>query len=220
MEAAKRDCRFAEAVRLAERLMDRQKELNRISPFLGYEPYAVYGPDWEAKRLRGLAANTDGAKGRLIAVLPEVALARTDPFDDGRYARWQDAGFKDAGWKELRTTAGWETQGFCDAQGHAYRGVMWYRLNMDLPGEVKGRSLWLCAPAVVNEAWVWVNGQYAGHRAYQLPWFRPQALEMDITALVQPGRRNQITFRVLNNVDVFGASGIYERMFIYSPSHQ
>ena len=38
---------------------------------------------------------------------------------------------------------------------------------------------------------------------------------MEITPLVRPGQSNQITFRVLKNVDVFGASGIYERMFIY-----
>jgi hypothetical protein len=34
--------------------------------------------------------------------------------------------------------------------------------------------------------------------------------------MVQPGHRNQITLRVLNNIDVFGVSGIYERMFIYA----
>jgi hypothetical protein len=48
-----------------------------------------------------------------------------------------------------------------------------------------------------------------------MPWNRPQTLDLEITALVKPGQRNQITFRVLNNVDVFGASGISERMFIY-----
>lgn len=41
-------------------------------------------------------------------------------------------------------------------------------------------------------------------------------VELDVTSLIRPGQRNQITFRVLNNVDVFGASGIYERMFVYA----
>ena len=44
METAKRDCQFAKAATLAEGLMMRQSELNRISPFFGYEPYAVYAP--------------------------------------------------------------------------------------------------------------------------------------------------------------------------------
>jgi hypothetical protein len=50
-----------------------------------------------------------------------------------------------------------------------------------------------------------------------MPWSRPQTLDLDISAFVRPGQKNQITFRVLNNIDVFGASGIYERMFLYTP---
>jgi hypothetical protein len=221
METAKRDCWFSDAARLANRLMQHQADLNRISPFFGYEPYAVYGPDWEAKRMGQLAAKTGGAEGRLLAVLPETARGHTDPFDDGRYARWQEAAFDDSGWKPLLTTAGWENQGHLDARGHAYRGVMWYRLRVDLPAGAGGSEVRLHAPAVVDEAWVWVNGQYAGHRPYQMPWSRPHNLDLDISALIRPGQPNQITFRVLNNVDVYGASGIYERMFIYArtPAH-
>jgi hypothetical protein len=216
MESAKRVCQFADAARLADGLTNRQAELNRLSAFFGYEPYATYGPDWEAKRMRSLAARTEGPEGQLVAVLPETARGHTDPFDDGRYERWQNAEFDDSRWSPLLTTAGWENQGPGDPQGHAYRGLMWYRLRADLPASGSGRSVWLCAPAVVNEAWVWVNGQYAGHRPHQMPWSRPQTLELDISSFVRPGQSNQITFRVLNNVDVFGASGIYERMFVYS----
>jgi hypothetical protein len=216
MEGAKRECQFDRAAAFAEGLTNRQAALNRISPFLGYEPYAVYGPDWEARRMRRLADKTGGPAGRLLVVLPEAARARTDPFDDGRFARWQDPGFDDSGWKSLLTTRGWEDQGFIDKQGRAYRGVMWYRLTVDLPAVAAGRSVWLDAPAVVNEAWVWVNGRYAGHRQYTMPWSRPQPIELEITPLAQPGQRNQVTVRVLNNIDVFGASGIYERMFIYA----
>jgi len=45
MEAAKRECRFVSAAGFAEGLLQRQKELNAISPFFGYEPYPTYGPD-------------------------------------------------------------------------------------------------------------------------------------------------------------------------------
>jgi hypothetical protein len=93
---------------------------------------------------------------------------------------------------------------------------MWYRLQADVPAYQTGKKVNLCAPAVVNEAWVWINGQYAGHRPYQTSWSRPQTLDLDVTRFVKPGQRNQITVRVLNNMDVFGASGIYERMFLYA----
>jgi hypothetical protein len=215
MEESKRECNFSRAATLAEGLMERHKQLNRISPFLGYEPYAVYAPDWEAKRMHKLSAKLDGSKGEVAALLPEKARVRTDPFDDGRYERWQSAGYDDSRWQPLLTTRGWEAQGFTDSQGHSYRGLMWYRQSVDIPAITGGKSVWLFAPAIADEAWVWVNGQYSGHRPHKMPWFRPHDLELDVTALIRPGKKNQITFRVLNNIDVFGASGIYERMFIY-----
>ncbi len=216
MEAAKRECRFAEAARLADQLTNRPAQMNRVCPFFGYEPYATYGPDWEGTRLRHLAARADGPEGRWLAVLPETARGRADPYDDGRFEGWQMADYDDSAWQRLRTTIGWDSQGFTDGRGHVYRGVMWYRLAMDLPAEAAGRPVWLCGPAVVNEAWVWVNGQYAGHRPYQMPWSRPQSIDLDLTSFLRPGQRNQITLRVLSNIDVFGASGSYERMFLYT----
>lgn len=216
MESAKRECRFAEAARFADQLTNHPVQMNRLCSFLGYEPYATYGPDWEAQRLRQLAAKTDGREGRLLAVLPEVARGRADPFDSGRFEGWQQPSFNDSAWEPLRTTTGWDTQGFTDRHGHVFRGVMWYRFAMDVPPDAAGRSVWLCAPAVVNEVWVWVDGQYAGHRPYQMPWFRPQPVDVELTPFLRPGQRNQITLRVLNNIDVFGASGIYERAFLYA----
>ncbi len=216
MESAKRECCFREGAELADRLGANQQRLHAICPFLGYEPYAVYGPDWEAKQLRSLAARTDGTEGTLVAVLPQQARGRTDPFDDGRYERWQAADYDDLKWKPLSTTVGWENQGLIDPRGHAYRGITWYRLTVDVPDSAPGKKVYLVAPAVVNEAWVWVNGQYAGHRPYQMSWSRPQPLELEVGSLLRPGQKNQVTFRVFNNIDVFGASGIYERIFLYS----
>jgi Glycosyl hydrolases family 2, sugar binding domain len=217
MEAAKRECHFGEGASLADRLISNQQRLHAISPFLGYEPYAVYGPDWEAKRLRSLSARMDGTEGSLVAVLPAEARGQKDPFDDGRYERWQAADYDESNWKPLATTQGWENQGWLDPKGHAYRGLAWYRMHVDVPATATGKRTYLFAPAVVNEAWVWVNGRYAGHRPYQSSWSRPQSLELEIGSLLRPGE-NQITFRVLNNMDVFGASGIYERVFLYSKS--
>ncbi len=68
--------------------------------------------------------------------------------------------------------------------------------------------------AVVNEAWVWVNGRYAGHRPYKMQWSRPQDFDLDVSKLLVPGR-NRIAVRVLCNAEVWGANGIYERLFLY-----
>ncbi len=215
MENAKRECRFSAAAQCAERICATETNLNRVTSFMGYWPYQAYGPSWEANRMRSLAAKTEGLEGRLLALLPEVALARSDPFDDGRYARWMGGAQSGREWRPIRTTGGWDNQGWSDRQGHPFKGVMWYTLEMELPETRTQESVWLLAPAVVNEVWVWVNGQYAGHRPYLMPWYRPQALELEITPFIKPNTKNQITFRVLNNIDVWGASGIYERMCVY-----
>jgi hypothetical protein len=43
--------------------------------------------------MRQLTEKTGGTAGRLIAELPKAARARTDPFDGGRFERWQDPRF-------------------------------------------------------------------------------------------------------------------------------
>jgi hypothetical protein len=149
-------------------------------------------------------------------MLPVEAKFRTDPFDDGRYNRWDDPLLDDSNWRTLATTTGWENQGLRDANGHPYRGVAYYRLKVDLPADAAGKSMWIFIPAAINEVWVWVNGRYAGHRPHVQAWIRPQEAEMDISRLIEPGKTNQVAVRVLCNYDTFGASGIYERMFIYA----
>ncbi len=218
MENAKRQCRFAAAAQCADRIGAAETNMNQVTSFMGYWPYQAYGPSWEAKRLRELAAKTDGPAGRLLAVLPETASVRSDPFDDGRYARWMNPASAGRDWRPMLTTAGWDNQGRMDRRGHPYKGVMWYRLEAEIPAPRANETVSLLAPAVVNEVWVWVNGQYAGHRPYLMPWYRPQALDLEITQFIKPGQKNQITFRVLNNIDVWGASGIYERMCLYAKS--
>jgi hypothetical protein len=215
-EKAKRAADFAAAAAHTGRQIELQAELRRITPFMGWHPYPAYGTEWEKKRMESTAAKAGGAEGELVAVLPELARFRTDPFDDGRYERWQEPSTDLSGWRTLATTAGWDTQGYQDAQGHPYRGLAWYQFDVDVPEGAAGKDVVLHGLAVVNEAWVWVNGRYAGHRPYLWPWSRPHGLELNVGKLLALGRTNRITLRVLCNWDVWGANGIYERMFLYA----
>jgi len=215
LEKAKQECRYIEAADCAQRMLELKEQMNKVTPFMGWRPYRVYSMAWERERMRELATKTTGPKGRLLAVLPREAKFRTDPFDDGLYERWMNPGLDDSGWETLLTTAGWQDQGHRDARGHPYIGLGWYRFEVDVPRLEEGERVFLFAPAVVNEAWLWVNGHYAGHRPYSWPWSRPQAVELDVSELLRAGQRNQITLRVLCNTDCYGANGIYERMFLY-----
>jgi hypothetical protein len=216
LEKARQDCRYADAVARLDDMIALKGKMNEITPFFGWRPYPRYGIEWEKKRMESLLRKTSGPEGQLLTVMPKEAKFRTDEHDDGIYERWQETGFDDSDWDVLETARGWQNQGHRDKEGHDYNGLAWYRLNVKIPKEAEGKEVHLFCPAVVNEAWVWVNGKYAGRKPYQSPWKRPSELDVDISEFVSPGGSNQITIRVLCNDEVFGANGIYERMFLYS----
>lgn len=216
MEKAKRACNFAEAANHAGRMVELQGEMNKLTPFMGWHPYSVYDAEWEKKRMEKVLAKTHGPEGVLVACLPENARFRTDLYDDGLYERWQDFAADTPEWTNMKISSGWDTQGLNDGKGRPYKGIAWYRFNVEVPANVQGKNVLLCGLAVVNEAWVWINGQYAGHRPYKMPWSRPHPIELDVSSLLKPGQNNRITIRVLCNFDVFGANGIYEPMFLYT----
>ncbi len=215
-EQAKRECKFAEAVKHLEHTFELRDKMNAYSSFFGWVPYPCYGIEWEKDRMKAMAAKTDGTTGRLVAVLPEKAQFRTDPTDDGRFERWGELSINTSEWKPMATTDGWDAQGLVQKDGRPYKGIAWYQYDMKLPNDIPAGKVFLCAPAVVNEAWLWVNGKYAGHRPYMMPWFRPQAMDLEVGPCLKPGQTNRITLRVLCNFEVFGANGIYERMFLYA----
>jgi hypothetical protein len=216
MEKAKRMCDFAQAANHAGRMVELQDQMNKLTPFMGWHPYDVYDNEWEKKRMEKSLSKTRGPEGELIARLPEDARFRTDPFDDGLYERWQDTPATTPEWTNISTSLGWDAQGLQDQKGWPYKGIAWYKFDVEVPANVQGKNVLLCGLAVVNEAWVWVNGRYAGHRPYKMPWSRPHPIELDVSRLLKPGKKNSITVRVLCNFDVFGANGIYEPMFLYA----
>ena len=216
MEKTKRMCNFAKAANHAGRMVELQSEMNKISPFMGWHPYAVYDCEWEKKRMEKALAKIHGPDGTLIAYFPENARFRTDPFDDGLYERWQDLPAQGPNWKNMKISSGWDAQGLHDEKGWPYKGIAWYKFDIDVPAQTQEKNVFLYGLAVVNEAWVWMNGQYVGHRPYNMPWFRPHSMELDVSKLLKPGKKNHVTIRVLCNFDVFGANGIYEPMFLYA----
>jgi hypothetical protein len=217
-EQAKRELRFADAAKLLAHMLALKKEQHAISPFYGWIPYPVYCEEWEKERMQRLAGLADGG----LIPLPEAARFRTDSYNTGVFQRWMEPAVDDAKWQRCLTISGWQNQGLKDddgrplssKDGHAYQGYGWYRFTVTVPA-APGKQTRLFCPAVVNQVWVWVNGQYAGRTPYMSPWGRPHELDMDITPFLKPDQPNLITLRVRCDEDFFGVNGLYEWPFIY-----
>jgi len=216
IEKAKQQCRYGDAAEIVRQQIERRDRMAEITPFMGWLAFEVYGMPWEEERLRRLDGKISGPEGELVAVLPEEAKFRTDRLDDGRYERWQDKEYDDSAWRTIKTTAGWQSQGLRDEEGHPYKSVAWYRLAVDVPATAEGKEVRILGPAAINEVWVWVNGKYIGRRPFMHRYVRPQEFDFDISKAIEPGKTNQIAIRMLCNTECFGANGIYERMFLYA----
>ena len=218
---AKNELRFADAARLMRQMLALKGEMRKITKFFGLAS-PTYGGQWETERMNRLAAKVNGKESDLLVPMPETARFRTDKHDVGRSDRWMEPDYNDARWQVCGITNGWQSQGLKDedglplltVDGHPYKGLAWYRFTVDVPAVAQDMQAGLFLPAIINQGWAWVNGQYVGRNDYMQGWFRPQEMDVDVTRYVKPGK-NVITLRVLCLEEYFGANGIYERPFLY-----
>ena len=217
---------FASAAAQAQRMLDLRKDLHAINPFYIWPNEERYDSGiwyWGATErrdfYRALEDKRAGKMGDLVAMLPEQWQFRTDPNDDGLFQEWYQPGAPAApDWRLISTSQPFYTQGYEDAAGHPYIGILWYRVRIPAPAAARGKKVRLYLPVVETEAWAWVNGQYLGHRPYQEAYIRPLEMEVDATAAIRPGEINEITLRVATPLaPAQAASGLLSRGFLYTP---
>ena len=232
MNAAELSGNFAEAARQAKVMLAIRPQLNAINEFyiLPSEKQADGSVDnnsgvfyWgiadRAAYYQKLEEMIDGTTGKLIAPLPQVAAFTTDPHDEGRFAGWFKSDWNTRDWKALSTAKPFYLQGYQDKAGHPYLGNMWYQFKTQVPASAQGKRVFLYAPVVEAEAWVWVNGQYVGHRPYRETYERPNELDMDVAGALRPGQTNVISIRVSTSANRTAvAGGLVGRLFLYSPN--
>ncbi len=217
---------FGRAAENAEAMMPLRRQLMDISPFfvLDHEkPYDCgiwyWGVTHRAKYYRQLDDLISGKAGQLVAMLPEKALFRLDPNDDGRFAEWYQPAWDASRWESISVTKPFYAQGHMTAEGCPYVGHMWYRFDVDVPALAAGKRVMLLAPVVETEGWLWVNGQYIGRKHYREAYERPNEMKLDITAALRPGQKNMIAMRVATGLcSSQAAGGLGARVFLYSPN--
>jgi len=212
MRTAEFDGQFDRAANYVQAMLDLRKQLHEINSFFimshedGYQTGVWYWKVIDRKAYyQSLADKIAGVTGNLVAVLPKEAKFSIDPRYD------------DANWSTIRTTKPFYAQGYMDQNGFPYVGNIWYRLQVNVPAEAAGQNVFLYAPIVETEAWLWVNGKYVGRRPYMEAYIRPAQLELDVTNVLRLGETNQVTLRVNTSLNpAQAASGLMSVLFLYS----
>lgn len=218
MEEAEKNLDYKKAGELAGRMQeDKIKLIDMYSFFIGnnYHPEFTSGRKDQYIRLNKMV---NGESGVFVAGLPVETKFKRDLFNEGVLDEWYLPKHNDSEWETKNTFFTWDAQDKPeDSKGHDYDGYGWYRASVNVPGEFKGKKVRFHCGGVINEAWIWVNGEYAGHKKWDLWWAGRQAHEcdFDVTDMVKPGETNNVTIRIWNNAEI---GGVYRRGFFWSPN--
>jgi hypothetical protein len=217
MEEAEMKLDYAEAAKQAQRCEDdKLKLIKAYSFFMGDVKNGEF-TNGRMTAYTNLAARTKGEAGTMVAPVPLEAKFQRDRFNEGVVAEWYLPAFDDGKWGTKNTFLTWDAQDQPeDDKGHDYDGYGWYRFTVDVPGGMVDKPLRLHLGGVINEGWVWINGEYAGHRPWYLWWSGRKRHEMDVnvTGKVKAGK-NVIAVRVWNNAEI---GGLYRRGFLWAPT--
>ena len=218
MEEAEKNLDYAEAARQAQRMEDDKAKLMAIySFFMGPVKHPEF-TNGRVIRYTRQAKMLNGETGTLIAAVPLEARFIRDRFNEGVLGEWYLPSYDDKDWGTKNTFLTWDAQDEPeDDKGHDYDGYGWYRFTVDVPRSEVDKPLKLHLGGVISEGWVWINGNYAGHRPWNLWWAGTGALEMDVdaTGKVRAGE-NVIAIRVWNNAEI---GGMYRRGFLWAPKN-
>lgn len=121
---------------------------------------------------------------------------KVDPVADGQTKGFQDMRFDDSAWKTINPGP-WQKQGFAK-----YKGIVWYRIEFDMPEKIKSNAVELLIPEVDQDAWVWLNGIFIGEHNGEIA--KSRAIRLDITNEVKWKKKNMLCIRVSSSSDASG----------------
>ena len=127
---------------------------------------------------------------------PLVSSSTPFPQDADLAKGYEKPGFNDAGWEGIPVPLNWYKRHpeFYNTTKEKPYIKGWYRQTIDIPAAAAGRRVVLHFEVIGYEALLFVNGREAGsHHGDFTPW------EIDVTALVVPGKKAVVALRVFSD---------------------
>ena len=103
---------------------------------------------------------------------------------------WSQTNFNDSTWDKMGIPGFWKDQ----ALGNV-NGVVWFRKEIEVPASMVGKPAKLMMGRIVDQDFVYVNGEMVGTTGYQYPPRR-----YDVKAGILKAGKNTIAIRVINNI--------------------
>ncbi|TDD99519.1 sialate O-acetylesterase [Flavobacterium cellulosilyticum] len=103
--------------------------------------------------------------------------------------KWSQARFDDTNWSKMAIPGYWKDQSIGNVNG-----VVWFRKEIEIPESMAGKPAKLMLGRIVDQDFVYVNGEMVGTTGYQYP---PRRYEVKL-GILKPGK-NTIAIRVINN---------------------
>ena len=133
----------------------------------------------------------------------------------------QDSGFKDSQWRQLNLPHDWSIEGEFSEKAPAGTGggalpggLGWYRKTFTIPGNAKGKRIFIEFDGVYRNSEVWINGHYLGKRPYGYSSFTYELTPH----LIYGGGPNVLAVKVDNsqqpNSRWYSGSGIYRNVWL------
>ena len=120
--------------------------------------------------------------GKEVLDLKDGWKFRPDPQAAGLKDGWENPRLDESKWKPIRIDKGWDPQGYAK-----YDGLGWYRIRFKMPGNAKGKRLFIQFGAVDEDAYVWLNGDYLGrHFGWDVPF------HLELTGKARLGAENTL----------------------------
>lgn len=126
--------------------------------------------------------------------------------------------FNDSGWQEVNLPHDWSVKeqlspSLASCTGFLPGGMGWYRKNLFVPADAKGKKMYIYFEGVYNRSEVYVNGHSVGKRPNGYVSFM-----YDITPHLKYGEENVVSVKVDHEQSAdsrwYTGSGIYRNVFL------